>query len=190
MINKWIDDQQYAGISYFGQKLMQTEFNTCTFRNCDFSNADLSESDLVNCRFENCNFAMAKLTGAGIKEVHFFACKLVGLNFDSCSDFLFSVSFQQCTLDYASFFSKKMKKTKFTDCSLKDVDFSEVDLSMAYFGNCDLQNAVFQRTNLEKADLRTAANYSIDPEMNRINKAKFSYSGLPGLLEKYKIEIE
>jgi len=83
-----------------------------------------------------------------------------------------------------------MKKTKFADSSLKDVDFSEVDLSMAYFGNCDLQNAVFHRTNLEKADLLTAANYSIDPEMNRINKAKFSYSGLPGLLEKHKIEIE
>jgi fluoroquinolone resistance protein len=190
MINQWFDDQEYINISYSAQKLAQTEFNGCTFQGCDFSNTDLSESDLVNCRFENCNFAMAKLTGSGMKDVQFVACKLVGLNFDSCSDFLFSVNFQKCALDYSSFVAKKMKKTKFTDCSLKEVDFSEADLSMADFGNCDLLNAVFQRTNLEKADFRTAANYSIDPEMNRIGKAKFSYSGLAGLLEKYKIEIE
>jgi len=30
----------------------------------------------------------------------------------------------------------------------------------------------------------------IDPEVNRIKKAKFSVSGVPGLLNKYDIEIE
>ncbi len=112
------------------------------------------------------------------------------IGFDDCSDFLFAVSFQKCTLDYSSFTEKKMKKTKFADCSLKEADFSAADLSMAVFENCDLFLTVFQRTNLEKADLRTASNYSIDPEVNRIRKAKFSYSGISGLLIKYNIEIE
>jgi fluoroquinolone resistance protein len=43
---------------------------------------------------------------------------------------------------------------------------------------------------LEKADFRTAYNYSIDPEKNRIKKAKFSIFGVTGLLDKYDIEIE
>jgi hypothetical protein len=43
---------------------------------------------------------------------------------------------------------------------------------------------------LEKADFRTAFNYSINPETNRIKKAKFSKEGLNGLLDKYDIEIE
>jgi fluoroquinolone resistance protein len=43
---------------------------------------------------------------------------------------------------------------------------------------------------LEKADFRTSNGYSIDPEMNRIKKAKFSLEGVAGLLDKYDIEVE
>jgi uncharacterized protein YjbI with pentapeptide repeats len=83
-----------------------------------------------------------------------------------------------------------MKKASFVDCSLKEVDFAEVDLSMATFSNCDLLNASFMRTILEKADFRTARNYSFDPELNKIKKAKFSHPGVAGLLTKYNIDIE
>ena len=58
------------------------------------------------------------------------------------------------------------------------------------FINCDFSGAVFENTILEKADLRTAINYSIDPEINRLKKAKFSMPGLIGLLDKYDIELE
>jgi len=70
------------------------------------------------------------------------------------------------------------------------VDFTETDLSMAVFKNSDLLNTSFMRTNLEKADFRSAFNYSIDPELNKIKKAKFSAEGLSGLLTKYNIDIE
>ena len=43
---------------------------------------------------------------------------------------------------------------------------------------------------LEKADFRTAFNYSIDPENNRMKKAKFSPPEVVGLLNKYDIEID
>jgi len=39
-------------------------------------------------------------------------------------------------------------------------------------------------------DFRTAFNYSFDPEINKIRKARFSYPGVCGLLQKYNIEIE
>lgn len=190
MINQWFDDQQYTGVSYLEKKLIQTEFNNCTFQNCDFSKADLTESDFVNCRFEECNFAMVKLQKSGMKNVCFTGCKLIGANFDTCSDFLFSAQFQKCVLDYASFVAKKIKQTRFNDCSMKEVDFSDADLSSSVFEGCDLSGAVFHNTNLEKADFRSAVNFSINPEMNRIKKARFSFSGLGGLLEKYSIEIE
>jgi uncharacterized protein YjbI with pentapeptide repeats len=57
------------------------------------------------------------------------------------------------------------------------------------FDNCDFRGAIFDHTNIEKADLRTSYNYSIDPEINRIKKAKFSILGVSGLLNKYDIEI-
>jgi len=72
---------------------------------------------------------------------------------------------------------------------MHEVDFTESDLADALFENCDLFRASFDRTILEKADLRTAINYSIDPDNNRIRKAKFSKSGLAGLLHKYDIQI-
>jgi fluoroquinolone resistance protein len=43
---------------------------------------------------------------------------------------------------------------------------------------------------IEKADFRTAYNYHLDPESNRLKGAKFSFHGLPGLLGKYGLEIE
>jgi uncharacterized protein YjbI with pentapeptide repeats len=190
MIEQWIEEQGFKGVSYAGQKLPATEYDHCTFVNCDFSGTDLSNSDFVDCRFADCNFAMAKLTSSGLKTVFFENCKLIGINFDVCSDFLFAVGFKNCVLDYSSFAGRKMKKTTLTDCSLKEVDFSDADLSEISFLNCDLLQTLFSGCNLEKADFRTALNYSFDPDKNKIRKARFSYPGIIGLLSKYPIEIE
>jgi len=72
----------------------------------------------------------------------------------------------------------------------KRADFTETDLTMAVFTNCDLMGATFVQTNLKKADFRTAKNYALDPELNRIKGATFSQYGLAGLLAKYDIVIE
>ena len=70
------------------------------------------------------------------------------------------------------------------------MDFTEADLNNSVFDKCDLLNSKFDVTVLEGTDFRTAFNYSIDPEKNKIKKAKFSASGISGLLDKYDIEIE
>ncbi|HWY33074.1 MAG TPA: pentapeptide repeat-containing protein, partial [Nitrosopumilaceae archaeon] len=88
------------------------------------------------------------------------------------------------------FYKTKLKKTAFKNSTIQEADFSECDLTNAIFENCDLTGATFVNTNLEKADFRTSFNYSIDPELNRIKKAKFSLHGIVGLLDKYDIEIE
>ena len=94
------------------------------------------------------------------------------------------------SLDHSSFYRTKIKKTNFKNSVIKDADFTECDLTGSDFQNCDLAGAVFDNTTLEKADLRTSVNYSIDPENNRIRKAKFSISEISGLLDKYDIEID
>lgn len=190
MIETWHEDRNFRNENYSGQKLMQTEFDACTFLNCDFSDSDFSDSDFINCTFINCNLTMTKMAGTGMKNVHFSGCKLIGVNFEVCSNFLFAVNFEKCTLDYSVFTGKKMKKSLFAACLLREVDFSEADLSQADFQNSDLSDSIFHRTNLEKANFITAINYTIDPEENRVRKAKFSADGLSGLLRKYDLEIE
>jgi fluoroquinolone resistance protein len=59
------------------------------------------------------------------------------------------------------------------------MDFAESDLSHSVFANYDLDGSIFDNTNLEKADLRSAFNYNIDPDKDRIRKAKFSLDGVP-----------
>ncbi|MCB0588193.1 MAG: pentapeptide repeat-containing protein, partial [Phaeodactylibacter sp.] len=103
---------------------------------------------------------------------------------------LFSVSFEGCQLDLSSFFKRQLKETVFKNCSLREVDFAEANLAGAAFEHCSLNGAIFEKTNLEGADFRTAQHYSIDPEMNRVRKARFSFDGLAGLLEKYDIKVE
>ena len=93
-------------------------------------------------------------------------------------------------MNFSSFYKLKIKKTIFKACKLLEVEFTETDLSQAVFHNCDLSRAKFENTVLEGADFRTAHNFSIDPEMNRIKKARFSTAGIEGLLDKYGIVIE
>ncbi len=115
---------------------------------------------------------------------------MLGLRFDTCNEFGLSFSFDNCQLNHSSFYKTKIKKTIFKKSQLQETDFAESDLTSAVFDNCNLMQTIFDSTILEKADFRTSYNYSIDPETNRIKKAKFSILGVSGLLNKYDIVIE
>lgn len=172
------------------KKLIKGEYEKCTFKSCDFANADLSGLTFIDCTFEDCNLSMTLIRNASFKTVKFIGCKLLGLNFGECNDFLFSVNFENCTLNLASFYKLKLRGTKFIHCNLQEVDFTETDLTGADFDHCDLDRALFGRTNLEKTDFRTAYHYSIDPTVNRMKKARFSKDRLAGLLERFDIIAE
>ncbi len=182
--------QTFREADFFGQRPGLQEYDQCRFISCNFAEADLSEVKFIECQFEQCDLSMARLNRTALQQVEFLQCKLMGLRFDHCNDFLLAFSFRTCKLNYASFFQIKMPETRFEDCQLAEVDFAEADLFGAVFSDCDLRGATFDRTVLEKADLRTAVHYALDPENNRIKGARFSVQGLPGLLGKYGIEVD
>lgn len=184
------EDKIFTNVDYTDKKIQKSEFAYCSFNACNFTKAILNNSDFMDCSFTGCNFSLAVVENTRLKNIKFIHCKLIGVDFSKCNDFLFAATYTNCQMDYCSFYGKKMKKTIFTDCTLKEVDFSEADLTSAIFNRCDLLDASFNRTNLEKADLRIAYNYALDPELNKIKKAKFSHDGIAGLLGKYGIEIE
>ncbi len=184
-----MEGEAFNGIDYTADGLSDRAYEDCTFINCNFGNADLSGINFVECEFRSCSLSMAGLAGTTFRDVKFRECKMLGLHFEDCNELLFSVSFDGCQLDLSSFYQRPMKGTPFRNCSLREVDFTETGLAGAVFEGCDLSGAVFEKANLEGADLRTAYNYSIDPELNRMRKAKFSAAGLAGLLKKYGLEI-
>lgn len=184
------EQKSFEDIDYSEKILTDTEFYKCNFHNCNFTKSDFSDIDFIDCNFTDCNFTLTILKNSGLKDIQFNKCKIMGIDFSICNNFLFTVHFNECHLDNSTFHSKKMKKTNFINCSLKEVDFSEVDLTLSVFQYCDLSNSIFNQTILDKVDFRTAVNYVIEPDSNRIKKAKFSLPGLPGLLAKYEIIVE
>jgi len=166
------------------------EYEACGFNHCFFSNTDLTGTVFIDCNFTGCDMSMAKLTGTTLQDCRFIDCKMLGLHFGDCNDFALSFLFENCLLDHSTFTGLKVPKTVFRSSRLIEVDFTDSDLTGSLFDECDLSGTVFSHTNIERADLRTSRNYSIDPERNRIRKARFSLYGIAGLLDKYDIGIE
>lgn len=180
----------FEKVVFTGKRVSNREFEDCVFKNCDFANSDFSNNTFMDCEFIDCNLSMILVLGTNMKTVHFRNCKMMGIQFHTCNDFLFNVEFQDCVLDYSSFSNKKMLKTKFTNTSLKEVEFIGCDLTQSLFDNCNLQGAIFNDTQLKEVNFLTAYNYSIDPEFNPMKKARFSTQGITGLLDKYDIKIQ
>ena len=190
MERSYIVEKEFNKIDFAKEPMQMGDYEDCHFINCNFSNVELSQFQFSDCVFVTCNLAMAKIIGTTLQNCKFTDCKLTGLHFEHCDPLLFSVAFDNCDLTLSSFYKLKMPKTNFNNCRLKHSDFAEADVSSASFINCDMEGAIFDNTKLEKADLRSAINYIIDPEKNKIKKAKFSAPGLPGLLAKYQLDIE
>ncbi len=169
--------------------LERGDYEACTFINCNFANSDFSNIRFIDCEFQDCNLSAVKLGGTGFQDVRFQNCKMLGLQFDECSDFLFQVSFDNCQLNHSSFFANKLVKTTFIECKLQDVDFTNCNLTSAVFDDSDIMGATFTNCTLAKADFRTALNLGIDPERNRMKGAQFSQQNVIGLLNKYQIKV-
>lgn len=189
-MSQTLSDQIFDKVNFTDKPLLKGEYENYIFKTCDLSEQNLSDFKFIDCDFFDCNLSLAKLDRTSFREVNFKDCKMIGLQFERCQPFGLAFNFENCQLNHSSFFQLGIRKTKFKNCQLREVDFGEADLLSASFNESDLSQALFQNTNLEKADFREAINYSIDPENNRLKGARFSSSGIAGLLDKYQIRIE
>lgn len=183
-------DMTFEKDSFNLTPLATGEYENCIFNQCDFSNADFSGMLFTDCEFRSCNLSLIKFFKTALRNIVFNDCKMLGLHFEHCNQFGLALNANHCILNHSSFYKTILRKISFSKCQLHETDFTECDLTGAIFDECDLMNASFDHSVLEKADFRTAFNYSIDPETNRIKKAMFSSSGLEGLLRKYDLLIE
>ncbi|MFI5150814.1 MAG: pentapeptide repeat-containing protein [Bacteroidia bacterium] len=184
-----MDGKPFDKTDFIQFPLKKEDYENCLFKSCNMAGADLSAIRFSDCRFVDCDLSNANIRKTSLQEISFAGCKMLGLHFHHCDKFLFSASFENSRLDLCSFYKMNMKKARFVNCRFAETDFTECDLHSALFSGCDLGRAVFFNTILEKADLRTSWNYSINPEDNRIKKARFSKETITGLLDKYDIEI-
>lgn len=190
MQSTYVQLTTFDGQDFSEVPLIAGEYEGCTFQNCNFMGGDITDFRFIDCYFEGCNLSLVKSNKTVFLNAKFKDCKILGFRFDTCLKFGLSFSFDSCQLNHSSFYKTNIKKTTFENSQLQEVDFTECDLTGSVFDKCDLAKSVFNNTNLEKVDFCTSYNYSLDPESNRIRKAKFSLYGLPGLLGRYDIDIE
>ena len=184
------ENRRFEKIDFRENELLVGCYEECQFLNCNFNNVDLSGLTFVSCTFDGCDASLVKLKNTSLQEVKFVNCKLLGVQFSECRKFLLDLDFENCMIKLSNFCGMKLKNRHFKNCDMQEADFSEADLSGAQFDGSDLHQAIFFHTNLESADFRAAFNYSINPETNRLRKAKFSIQGVAGLLDSYGIIIE
>lgn len=181
--------QHYNEIAYKRDDLNLSEFERCDFTGCNFSDCNFIGVTFIDCTFTGCIFTGAKINHVAFRTVRFENCLLQDINFAMVDKLIFEMHFHHCVLDFSKFYTLKIKRIEFIDCSMIAVDFMKADLSEAIFDRCDLYKALFSETILEKADLRTSFNYSIDPEKNKLKKAIFSLANVKGLLDKHEIVV-
>lgn len=182
-------EQEFNGVNYVDEPLAKGEYECCRFIGCNFSGADIKHIKFAECVFVDCNLSMVQVQGTAIRECAFRNCKMLGFRFDQCTPMLMSFKFEHCQLNYAVFTALGIKQTTFVGCNLEDADFTQADLTKATFDNCSLLRAQFDGANLTQADLRTASDFSIDPERTKLSKARFSSHNLAGLLYRYQLVI-
>lgn len=182
-------NQMFAPSDTLPDRWNGQDFEQCTFRNLDLSRTSLSGANFINCRFDACVLTQAEVKNAKLYDVSFASCKLMYVDFGTCNPFGFHVDFEDCQLDYAIFLDRKLKKSRFVDCSLREVQFLNCDLTGTVFGRCNLELARFEKNNLSQVDFSSSYNLGLDPDENKLKKARFSLHNLPGLLKKYDLII-
>ena len=97
------------------------------------------------------------------------------------------IEFYSSSLNHSTFIGLNLNGIPVVNCQAVNVDFREADLSDSDFSGSNLSDSLFIHTNLTAADLSQARNYSIDPGLNNIKKARFLLPEAMSLL--YNMDI-
>lgn len=188
----------FLEIDIHGVELDGKHFSECEFTDCNFTECVFADCSFSDCKFVNCNLSLVKIPHCQIYHTTFARCKMIGIDWTAATwrestprkKSIFSIRFDDCTLNYSIFMWLNLTGAKFSDCMLKEVGFESANLQDAEFRNCDLTGAIFSDTNLSKADLSTARNYSIDVRRNNVSKTKVSFPEATALVYALDLVIE
>ena len=167
-----------------------TVFDKCIFRGGTFTALLLHGIILLDCRVTGCDCSLCAFANTVMDGVTFSGCKMSGTSFgERNSSHRLSASFTECIFDDAVFLHITADSV-FRQCRMHATVFESCILKGVLFDACDMQGSSFTDNDLRSADFLTSSGFTIDPETNRLNGARFSQASLPGLLAKYRIKIE
>ena len=111
MVKLYITGRTFEKADFSTTGIAAADYECCTFTNCNFASVNLSGLAFSECTFNGCDLSLVKLNKTALRDARFKDSKLLGLRFENCLDFLFSVHFEGCNLNLSTFFKKSLKKT-------------------------------------------------------------------------------
>ena len=179
-------DQRFRDLDLERSRLVESEFHDCHFEACSFSETVFQGCRFVECVFEECDLSLAQMPGTAFSASRFADSRVIGVDWTQADWSGVSlgqpIGFERCALSHSTFIGLNLPGLQIKECVAADVDFREADLSKADFSGSDLNQSLFINTNLSKADLSTARNYSIAPEQNLLKGARFALPEAMSLL--------
>ena len=110
MEEQFIEEKTFEKNNFSEHGFEKGEYELCVFSNCNFATTDLSHIRFIDCEFYDCNLSSATIVQTGFQNVLFKDCKMLGLQFDKCSDFAFSIKVDGCQLNHSSFLNGNLQK--------------------------------------------------------------------------------
>lgn len=181
-------NENFSGMEFSGSVLKDTEFTDCSFDKMNFEKTAFKYVRFENCTFSKCNLSLIKITACRFIDCKFNGCKMIGINWQE-AEAPVEITMESCKLDYSIFYGLDLRRIEIRDSFAKEVNFENADLSKGKFNGTDFSLSKFKNTNLSFSDFREASNYDINPEFNKIKKAKFSMPEAMTLLQCFDIEI-
>lgn len=182
-------NKKFENIVYADKHIVNRFFDTCTFYKSALQNCLFDGCTFENCIFEECDLSLIKLKDTAFKGAHFNNCKAIGIHWFDAENPL-TIHFNRSNISYSSFFGKNLKKAQFVSCHALEVDFTECNLTQANFKDTELAGAKFSTTDLTQANFVGATNYYINPQINKVKKAKFKLPEALVFLQSLEIIIE
>jgi len=172
------------------ETIKKEDIENCHFFKINFSFFDLSDKSFSNCKFEKCNFSNTNLENSTLDKVDFINSKIMWVKFSELNEYISEMNFLECNLSMCCFYWMKIRNTNFMDSEVIDCNFTRTNLSDSNLSNSNFDKTIFSETNLKNVDFRWSNNFAIDPNINKIEKTKFSPETVGLLLRNLDIIID
>ena len=159
---------------WLGTRVQNCRFNACTFDHCNFSGVVFSFTTMKDAWLLNSAFRSMAWGGLQGKSGVFQPFGKI----------------KNCAFRYNDFSGMALNGFDWTGAELQQCTFDDTRLAGASFYGVRLGRTRFTRCDLQKADLRTAEEYAIDLETNKLKGARFSFPDVVRLLDGTGIVIE
>ena len=171
-----------------GELLENAEFEDCVFDHCRWLGTRVQNCRFNACTFDHCNFSGVVFSFTTMKDAWllnsaFRSMAWGGLQGKSGVFQPFG-KIKNCAFRYNDFSGMALNGFDWTGAELQQCTFDDTRLAGASFYGVRLGRTRFTRCDLQKADLRTAEEYAIDLETNKLKGARFSFPDVVRLLEK------